>query len=108
GSARRVDADELGRLDAEVRAEGVLGRAGGLQLLLLGEREPRDLLEATRGVEAGELFAVEGRPLEEVRELRAIAHGGDPELLEPRPGLDLRRRARTPPRRRGQAGSRSA
>ena len=40
-AARGVDAHELGRVDAEVRADRVLGRRRGPELVLLGEREPR-------------------------------------------------------------------
>ena len=47
--ARRVDADDLGRLRAEVGAERVLRRAARAELVLLGEREARDLLQPACG-----------------------------------------------------------
>src|SRR5919198_3377798 len=106
--ARRVDPDELARLHAEVRAERVLRRARRLELGLLGERELRDLRQAARRVEARELLAVEGRPLEEVGELAAVARVVERELLRPRPRLDLIRRTRSPPRPPWRAGIRSA
>src|SRR5919198_3775401 len=88
-------------------AEGILGGAGRLELVLLGERELADLRQAARSA-ARELRAVERRAVEEVGELRAEARVVERELLRPRPGLDLIRRARPPPPRRGRGGSRAA
>src|SRR5439155_13640249 len=84
GAARRVDADDLRRLDAEVPAERRVGRA---QLALLGQRESRDVVEADV-VAAGQLLAVEGRALAQVGELLAKRRVVADQLLLPRPRLD--------------------
>src|SRR5438067_2271679 len=91
----------------ELGADRVPASARRPELVLLGERELRDLVQAC-GLEARELLAVERRPVEDVGELRAVALVVERELLRPRPRLDLIRRTRSPPRRRARAGSRSA
>jgi hypothetical protein len=54
-----------------VRAERILGRAGPPQLVLLGQRQPRDLREPDRRVGTAQLPAVERGALEQVVELAA-------------------------------------
>ena len=71
-----------------MRAERVLGRARRLELRLVRERQARDVGEAD-GVVTGELVAVEGGALEQVRELLAKACVVERELLGPRPSLDV-------------------
>ena len=78
-----------------MRAERVPGRARRAQLVLLGQRELRDVGEPARRLGRvepgrGELLPVERRALEEVRELGAIALVVERELLRPGAGLDLR------------------
>ena len=75
-------------------AERVVGGAGDAELVLLGQRQLPDLREPTRCLgraesRPGELLAVEGRAVEEVRELRAVALVVDRELLVPGARLDL-------------------
>ena len=75
-------------------ADRVAGRHGLLELALLREGQARDRVQAsgrTGRVDPGfpELLAVEGRALEEVLELRAVALAVDGELLFPAAGLDL-------------------
>jgi hypothetical protein len=55
-----------------VGADRVVGRDRGSELLLVGERQLRDLCEAA-ALEAGELLTVERRAFEEVGELGTIA-----------------------------------
>src|SRR6202158_969850 len=78
-----------------MRADRVLARACRLDLLLLGERQPVDLGEATHRLRRAEpcgaqLLAVEARALEQVLELSPVCPIGDAELLAPRARLDLR------------------
>jgi hypothetical protein len=63
-AARRVDANDLGRVDADVRADRIVACARVLQLALVGQGQPRDVGETAAGVVAGELRAVERRALE--------------------------------------------
>jgi hypothetical protein len=58
-AARRVDPDDLGALDAEVRADRILARVRRPELVLVGQRQLGDVVEARR-FEAPELLAVEG------------------------------------------------
>ena len=83
-AARRVDADDLGRLRAEVRAERALGRDRVAQLVLLGQRQLGEVLEPVAGARA-ELLAVEGRALEEVGELGPVALGVSARTRPPLP-----------------------
>ncbi len=93
-AARRIDPHDLGRLRTELGADRVLRRAGRLDLVLVGERELRDVGKRARGTRRldsrrCELLAIERRALEEVRELDAIALVVDGQLLRPRTGHDL-------------------
>ena len=86
--ARRVDADDLAGLGAEVRADRVLGSAARAELGLVGQRQLRRS-SSRPPFRAGELLAVERRALEQVGELRAVALAVEGELLVPGAGLDL-------------------
>src|SRR6185436_674242 len=92
-AAGRVDAGDLVAARAHVRADRVLRRHRRPQLLLLGEREVSDGVEAARGGGVGdaELLAVEGRAVEEIRDLLAVGRVVGDALLLPGPGLDLGR-----------------
>ena len=103
--ARRVDADDLARLRAKVRAEGVVRRARRPQLVLLGERQLGDVGQAAR--EPREPVAVERRALAEVGDLGAEGRVVERELLLPRSSLDVSARTRPPPRRPPPARARS-
>ena len=96
GAARRVDPNDLGRRRAEMRADRIVGRARCPELVLVGQRQVRDVREPARRPSGGEsrrrqLLAIEGRAVEEVGELGAIGSIVDGQLLCPRPGLDLGR-----------------
>ena len=88
GAAGRVDPHELGAVGREVGAERVVRRHARAQLVLLGERQLGDAVEAD-GVGFVQLVAVERRALAKVGEL--LAEGGvvEGELLLPRARLDL-------------------
>src|SRR4029077_17495939 len=81
-AARRIDANDVRRLDADMAAER---RVACPQLALLGQRQLRNVGEADV-VEVGELFAIKGRALAQIRELLAEARVVDRELLFPRAG----------------------
>src|SRR6266545_2191978 len=103
GTARRIDADDLGRRRAKVRADRIVGRTRRPDLALLGERQPCDVPQAARRRGGGEssrseLLPVEGRALEEISELGAIAFVVERVLLRPRPRLDLGREHHSGPR----------
>ena len=88
----RTSSDRVG---AEVRADRVVPRDRLAQLVLVGERQTRDLAEPAgvgRTLDPGltELLAIERRTVEKVAELRPIARVVDRDLLLPGPGLDLR------------------
>ena len=85
-AARRVDADELGRVRAEMGSDRVVGRARRPQLVLLGQRQLRDAREPTRLLRRGqaELLPVERRSVEQIRKLLAVARVVERELLVPR------------------------
>src|SRR5207248_9338205 len=85
-----------------------LGRARRTSLFLRCERERDSPAQAPGRVRSGQLLAVERRPLEEVRQLLAVARVVEGELLVPRQPLGVSRRARSPPRRRVRARTRSA
>jgi hypothetical protein len=77
-------------------ADGVLGRAGLLELALLGEREVGDLGQPSgrgRRVDPGraQLVAIEGRALQQVCDLPAVRAVIRGELIGP--GLRLGRRS---------------
>src|SRR6266508_659 len=79
-----------------MRAERVLRRDSSPQLLLLGQRQLRDLAESV-WVEARELLAVERRTLEEVSELLAVALVVQGELLVPGQPLGVSHAGTRPP-----------
>ena len=94
GTAGGVDAYDLLPLDAEVRADRVGGGDARPQLLLFGQRQPRDVGQAARLPGLGDpcrrqLLAVEGRPLEQIGQLRPVGDVVQLQLLVPRARLDL-------------------
>ncbi len=87
-ATRRVDPHDLCACRTEMRAERIVSGSAGAQLVLLGQRESRDLREAAcilRRPDPGrrQLVAVERRSLEEVGELSAVARVVEQRLAPP-------------------------